>query len=332
MQNNSPKEIYQAIQAASSILINMDTRTDFDALSSAVLFSRILPQINKSASSKIIHAKKIGPTYQGLFDFTFIETETDISTYDLTSIDLVVHLDSGDQKHTTISPDFNIPSHLKTINIDHHSSNDYFGTYNYVKYLGSCCSVLYELYKEWEIVLNVGDLNIFVPGMLTDTGFLQYNTATPTDFRIIADLIENGVNFSDIVFKLNQSQPIDEVRFKELIYNHLTVDFEKRFGYSFYTVQDLQERGIDLEKVVVRHSDVIKTIKDLDFVFVVDEEKHVPGSYGVSFRTCNNKTPVVEFAKALGGGGHEFAAGARLGEFPNIQEAVRKVLSILNNA
>lgn len=56
MENATPQQILDKVRSSKNILVNMDTRTDFDALASSIVFGNFLDSIGKTY--KIIHAKK----------------------------------------------------------------------------------------------------------------------------------------------------------------------------------------------------------------------------------------------------------------------------------
>ena len=60
----------------------------------------------------------------------------------------------------------------KTINIDHHETNSFYGTWNYVdKEAPSCCSVLVNMFKKVGIEFDkVVSLSLML-GICTDTAF-----------------------------------------------------------------------------------------------------------------------------------------------------------------
>ena len=325
--NNSATEILNTIKASKNVLINMDTRTDYDALSGSLVLSNFIDTLG--IKNTVIHASDIGEKFEQFYSHEKIKTNTDISTINLTDFDLLIFMDTGTRSHISNNMGFMVPKNITTINFDHHASNDFFGKLNYIYPFGSCCSVLFKFFEELEIELDIAQLNILVVGILTDTGFFIYDTVKPEDFEITAKLMRRGIQVWDFITKLGSYEYLDQVKFKKIIYSNLKVDLLKKYAYSTLTLAELNVEGIDLNKVVVRHSDLLKFIREVDFAFVIAELDTTPKSFEVSFRSKNPNIDVSQMAKAFGGGGHKTGASAKL-EALDLNEALMLVLQKLN--
>ncbi len=328
MENASPQQILDKIKSSKNVLINMDTRSDFDALASAVVFGNFLESLGKP--HKIIHAKKIKNTFNGYFGFDQIQTEKDISLTDLDPYDLIVFLDSGSKDHVSLNMSFEFPKDITTINIDHHATNDMFGDLNYVFQLGSCCTVLCQFFSQINYTIPVEDMSILTIGILTDTGFLRFDTAKSQDYRTIADFIDKGVSVWEINSKLTGNEYYDQIKYKKLVYDKLVVNFEKKYAYITITFQELKDVGINMENVFAKHVDLVRYIMGLDFVFGVSEAENEPNTYNLSFRSATPGVDVAKIAQSFGGGGHVMAAGATVYNQNSIEDAVAYVLEKLN--
>lgn len=328
MENATPQQILDKVRSSKNILVNMDTRTDFDALASSIVFGNFLDSIGKTY--KIIHAKKIKNTFNGYFEFDKIQTEKDISLTDLDPYDLIIFLDSGSKDHVSLNMSFEFPKNVTTINIDHHATNDMFGDLNYVFQLGSCCTVLSQLFNQVGYTLSVEDMSILTIGILTDTGFLKFDTARSQDYRTIADFIDKGVSVWEINSKLAGSEYFDQIKYKKFVYDKLVVNFDKKYGYVTITFQELDDAGINMENVFVKHVDLIRYIIGLDFVFAVSEAENEPNTYNLSFRTATPGVDVAKIAQIFGGGGNVMAAGGNVYNQKSIEDALAFVLEKLN--
>jgi len=328
VNNSTAQEILEKIRSSKNILINMDTRTDFDALASSVVLNTFIRSLG-GINTTIIHSRKLRKTFQGYFPYDEVQEETDVSDIDLSEFDLAIFLDSGLEEHISINKDFNLPEGLTTINIDHHTTNDMFGDLNYVYHLGSCCSVLYKFFGELEVKLSVEQLETLAVGLLTDTGFLRYNSTTPEDFRIVAEFVERGVKLWEIISKLTDYEHIDQLKYREIVLKNLVVDFEKKFAYSTVSLAELKERKINLSNVFINSSDLIKYIIGVDFAFVISELGEEPKQFKLSFRSKDPEIDVSKMVGKFGGGGHKSAAGAVIEGPQTLDEAVNTVLTTL---
>lgn len=328
MKNSSSTEILNTIKKSQNILVNMDTRTDFDALCSSVVMSNFLTSLNKS--HKVIHTNKIKDTFMGYFDFEIVQRETDLDTIDLKTFDLIIFLDSGKSTHVSKNELFKIPNSINTINIDHHKTNDYFASLNYVYQLGSNCTVLYKFFKEISWELDLINLEILSVGIITDTGFFKNDNLTADDFLALSEIMSKGIPVWTLVTKLSNYEPYDQIKYKELVYNNIVVNFEKKYAYAIVRKIDVENKNIDMNKVYVRHSDLLKYIQEIEFAFVVSDINAQPGTFDISFRTTSAAKDMAQFAELFGGGGHRGAAGGIIEGARTFDEAVQLVLNKLN--
>ncbi len=328
MENASATEILAKIKASKNILINMDTRTDYDALCCSIVMGRFIK--SQGIKTTIIHSNIIGETFNQFFTFDEIKTNTDISAVELKDFDLIIFLDSGSRNHISLNDKFKFPENVETINIDHHITNEMYGKLNYIYHIGSCCSVLYQFFKENKIELSGEYLKILAIGVVTDTGFFKFDSTKPIDFRIAAELMEKGIKIWEIISILSSYEYIDQVKFKELVYRNLKIDFDKKYAYSTITLDELRSDKIDLTKVFVRHSDLIRYILGIDLSFVVAETESNPKYFELSFRSKDPSFDVCKIAEKFGGGGYKTGAGAKLYNVKSMDEALDTVLRALN--
>ena len=76
----------------------------------------------------------------------------------------------------------------KTINIDHHISNNKFGDVNYViPTASSTCEVLYGLFEEKRITKQIAE-NLYV-GIVHDTGVFKHSNTTSRTMEVAGNLI-----------------------------------------------------------------------------------------------------------------------------------------------
>lgn len=324
------KQIIEKIKASKNILLNVDTRTDFDALCGSKVLYNFITKLGKK--TECIHANKINETFTRFNDFEHIQQNIDISSLSLTDYDLIIFFDSGSKSHISLSPEFKIPDNIFTINIDHHETNELFGNINYVMKYGSCCTVLYQFLKECDYDISKEELELLTMGLLTDTGFFKFTNITPFDLKVASYILESGVNISNIITKLSSYEYIDQIRYKELVYKNTVVNYDKKYAYSTVSLNEINERNINMDKVFVRHSDLIKYIEGVDFVFVISEVNNISKYFEISFRSKNPDVDVCELAKKLGGKGHKNAAGVKIYDKSSLGEVLNLVLSIFSKS
>jgi phosphoesterase RecJ-like protein len=325
--NTAPKGVWEVIKRAEKPICIMDSRLDLDALCAPMAIKYTLKKETSKNLEIFFHGslgKKVTRITDDYFDVSEVKTETDPNEIDLSKYDLLCVMDSGKISHLTLNQDFVRPLNIPILNIDHHTSNTYFGNYNYVKVLGSTCTVIYYLLKEAGVEIDKKLGEILLIGALTDNGFFQYNTTTSEDFRMAAALKDLGVDLYQIIWKMTFNVSYDEMKLRALVYNNLVIEESERCAYSTISQTDLLEYNLDLEETTTPPADLIKKLNTADYAFVVKELEET-NIYNVSIRSHYEWFDSSAVAKTLGGGGHKMAAGSNI-QAGSLSEAIGIVL------
>lgn len=195
----------------------------------------------------------------------------------------------------------------KTINIDHHISNQGSCRLNVIRPdVGSCCEVLYDLMDPEQLDREMA-MAIYV-GMIHDTGVFQYSNTTPATLEKAARLIGYGFDFPRLI--------------QETFYRKTYVQAQIMGRTLMESIRFLGGRcivsAIDRKSMEFYHAEP----KDLDGI--VNQLRNIEGiacaifmyqtgvlEYKVSLRT-SEKVNAAEVASYFGGGGHVRAAGCTM--------------------
>lgn len=195
----------------------------------------------------------------------------------------------------------------KTINIDHHISNQGSGSLNYIRpEVGSTCELIYDLIdmdkmdKELAMALYIG--------IIHDTGVFQYSNTTPATMEKGAKLIGYGFDFARLIQETFYQKTylqtqimgralMESIRFMD---NTCIVSVVDKKTMEFYNVTSKDLDGI------VNQLRNIEGISCAIFMYQTDVLE-----YKVSMRS-DEKVNVAEVAAYFGGGGHARAAGCTM--------------------
>jgi len=325
-KNDSPKKILEVLKSTKNALIIMDSRFDYDALGSVLAFSDALKQLN--TPHKCIYGYEIPAKPKEYFDTERIQEDVDLKAFDYTLYDLLIFLDSGTLEHHTKAGDYKPPENIPTLNIDHHAGNSSYGSLNYVLNRASTGSILFELFKEWKIQTDQKLLNYLLVSIVTDTGIFQLNNTTPTEMRIVAELIERGADYNGFIEFLTNHTTRDELAVKAIIYSNLKIDNIRKFAYSYILREESDEKAIK-EKGTIS-ADSIKTLIDINFAFVIETDASFPDVWRISLRSHSLDYNVLKIAQKFGGGGHKVAAGCTIPFYDakTVEEVVEKIWQV----
>ncbi|PZE22408.1 DHH family phosphoesterase [Paenibacillus xerothermodurans] len=209
----------------------------------------------------------------------------------------------------------------RILNIDHHVTNDYFGTVNLVDAeAAATVEVLYDLVRE----LNVPychDLNVCIySGLLTDTGGFRYANTSAKVMRIAADMLSRGVAGHALADKLLEKLSYPQISLIQRSLNTLNFAHDKRVAWLVVSRADVAESGASNED----SDGLVNYPRNVEGVEVGLLFKERPaGVVKVSLRSTGT-VDVSQIAKLFGGGGHMRAAGCALNG--TLEEAVERVV------
>lgn len=189
--------------------------------------------------------------------------------------------------------------------IDHHASNELFGSVNYVDAEADSTTMLVaELLDAWEQPIDLPVAHCLYAGLITDTGSFRWASARA--HRLAARLVDVGVDNGGISRTLLDTHPFCWLPMLARVLSSAELIPEAAAGRGLaYAVIPHREvegaRAEEIESIV----DIVRTTEQADVSAVFKEME--PGRWSVSLRAKTiDLTPV---AGGFGGGGHRFAAG-----------------------
>ncbi|MFN2615375.1 MAG: bifunctional oligoribonuclease/PAP phosphatase NrnA [Actinomycetota bacterium] len=202
--------------------------------------------------------------------------------------------------------------------VDHHITNDKFGTIDLVDPMAAASAVVArELLARLGIPIDKDIATCLYAGLVTDTGRFQYANTTPSVHTLAAELIACGVEHDKIAQQLFASHSIGFLKLASLALARVAI--ERGVVWSWVGQQDLETAGATLEEAG-ELIDLIRTVEDVDVAASLRQQGD--GRWLVSMRS-RGATDVGAICESLGGGGHRLAAGFRIaGEPAAIMERI----------
>lgn len=216
------------------------------------------------------------------------------------------------------------------IMIDHHQKPDSYAAYMYSSTdFGSTCEMLYNFIDSLGY-RNLIDKTIgtcIYTGILTDSGSFRFPKTTGTTHRIVADLIDLGVDNINIPTLLFDNNSYDRLQLMGQALKNMKILPEFKTSYITLSQQELDTfhyvKG-DTEGLV----NFGLTIKGIIFaaIFIEHKEENI---IKISFRSQDG-FDVNQFAREhFNGGGHINAAGGK--SYLSLKETVNKFENILKS-
>ncbi|MDI5949277.1 DHH family phosphoesterase [Flavobacterium yafengii] len=209
------------------------------------------------------------------------------------------------------------------IMIDHHQKPDDYAAFTYSDTsFGSTCEMIYNfilfLGKKEDIDKTIG--TCIYTGILTDSGSFRFPKTTGTTHRIIAELIDLGVENTEIPTLLFDNSSFGRLQLLGRALQNMKVLTEHKTAYTTLTQDELNSfdyvKG-DTEGIV----NYGLSIKGIVFtaIFIENKEEKI---IKISFRSQGD-FDVNQFARDhFNGGGHRNAAGGK--SEVSMEETIRK--------
>jgi phosphoesterase RecJ-like protein len=190
--------------------------------------------------------------------------------------------------------------------IDHHISNDRYGSINVVDPNAAASgSLVYRLVRMLGLPLNRDAAVCLYAALVCDTGRFQYDTTTPAVFSMARELVQHDVPVSRLSRTLFEEHRFAYLKLLGDALNRAHLVPDRRFVWTAVTQDDLAKHQVTIEEVEGL-IDILRRTAEAEVTCVIKEE--ADGTVRVSLRSLGD-VDVRGIAEAEGGGGHRFAAG-----------------------
>ena len=219
----------------------------------------------------------------------------------------------GDKRHL-------IESGVPVVNIDHHVSNDGYGSINLIEPWASASGqVVYRLLHKLGMPVTADVASNLYAALFTDTGGFRHENTTEAALRLGAELVHLGANPAWIALKSYKSRPVPMLKLEGLAVAALQTDCEGKLVWSEVTQEMLEKSGATM----VESEGVIDQLQSIDTMLIAVLFKQMSQSLTkISVRTRGD-IDATDLCTPFGGGGHYRAAGAELNlPLAEVQETV----------
>lgn len=306
----------------SSFLITTHVNPDADAIGSEVAFYYLLKKLDKEAyiinhsatpyNMEFFNHEKIIEQYQEEKHKDIFNKIDVIAALDFNRVDRTVRMEQAFRKSNKLK-----------ICIDHHQDPENFADYFFID-MESCATgqIIYDFIKSTKIIeIDLKIAEAIYAAIMTDTGSFRFERTTAQVHKIIASLLEIGVNPTDIYDKLYDQSKFSKIKLLGRALNSITLESDGKLGYMIITQKDFNEFNA-IESDTENFVNYILSIENVIVGILFIELKN---GFKVSFRS-KGKLPVNLIAKEFGGGGHLNASGARFFT-NNMEEMIAVILS-----
>lgn len=221
--------------------------------------------------------------------------------------DLYVFLDCGSISNTRLSEE--MIKGKTVLNIDHHASNVFYGSMNYVDTkASSTCEIVYNFFKAIGYKVDKKIATCLLSGILGDTSGFIHSTTQADTIKIASELIKTGIKIHQIFNFVVRNKTIDGLRLWGEILSRLRVNSELNIAYTWIKDSDFVDFRVK-EDELDGIANFLNAIIDVNAtaLFRISDNR-----IKASWRTKREDIDLSKFCGLFGGGGHKKASGFTL--------------------
>ena len=196
-----------------------------------------------------------------------------------------------------------------TVNIDHHSTSEHFGTINWIDATASAVGeMIYNLCKAIGGRISKEIAECIYLAIVSDTGSFHFSNTTDRTLKVASELIKVGVKPAQISEVIYNSYPWSRIELLRQVLDTVRRDKTGKIAVMRQTL----EMADNAEAVDGDNNGFVNiplAAKDVEAVLYMREVK--PEAYRVSLRSKGDIN-VARVAEKFGGGGHRNASGLRV--------------------
>jgi len=296
--------IAEALRGCRRIAVASHVRPDGDAIGSLVAFARSMTLAGKTV--RALSEDGVPSNLAFLPFVSIVEKSTDSPL----EIDAAVALDTATHQRLGERTVKAMSAAPLLVNLDHHATNPRYGRLNHVDTASPATGqIIYELLTQEGFPVDDAIRENLFAAISTDTGSFQFSSTTARTHRIIAEMIEAGLDTAGLSQKLYQEHPLRRVLLLRAMLNEMKISADGKiasWALTMATQRAVNMDSGDTEGLI----DTLRTIEGS--VAAVIFEETAGGRIRISARSKDGRLDVSRICAEFGGGGHRMAAGAML--------------------
>ena len=300
---SSFKTVLNIIRRHRKFLLTTHHNPDADALSGVLAMAMFLKSLGKQVL--VLNEDACPEWLKFLPGTSMFKKAGDIKSVDY---EAAIVLDCGDLKRVGGVKKF-IQEGKPLINIDHHVTNDSFGSVNVVSpKASSACEMIFDLLKEARHPLNKNLAILLYAGIMTDTGSFRFENTSAHSHAIAEKLMAFKFSAARMYDRLYVGIPVADMKmFTDIIHKAQLLDGNRVYCVSLSKGEvDRFSKSFDLREKLFAF---LRSIEGIEVVVILTELN--PKEVQVNLRSQGN-FDVAGLAQQFDGGGHKKAAGCKI--------------------
>lgn len=299
-------EALAQLKQARRVLLPTHQNVDADSMSSVLALKMALEQND-------IEAVVVVTDGEVPHSLEFLPNVDDVVLYgidELPDYDMLLMADCSDRTRLAgfyRDDPSRVDGSVPIVNIDHHITNDKFGTVNIVEpKAASTTEVITDVLAQWGVVLTRDIAQCLLAGIYGDTLGLRTESTTARTMRTAADLVDSGGNPVPIVNALFRLKPKSSVCLWRTALRN--VQWTGQLIWTELNQSAFDECGAQRSEAEGMVNFLVGTEGSRAAALLYGNDQ----GWRISLRTMTENVDVAAIAAQFGGGGHPRAAGVQI--------------------
>ncbi len=212
-----------------------------------------------------------------------------------------------------------------TVNIDHHSTSEHFGTINWIDATASAVGeMIYNLCKAIGGRISKEIAECIYLAIVSDTGSFHFSNTTDRTLKVASELIKVGVKPAAVSEVIYNSYPWSRIELMRQVLDTVRRDESGKIACMRQTLA-MADNAESVDGDNNGFVNIPLAAKDVEAVLYMRETK--PDVYRCSLRSKGDIN-VARVAEKFGGGGHKNASGLRVeGDWDDLEAEILRELT-----
>ncbi len=310
-------QVVELIETKQNFAITTHVRPDGDGLGSSLGLCWLLRSLGKNA--EILLRDAIPVSYVTLPGADEIKQVSEVNG----AYDAVFVIECSDLSR----PGINGLQSQVTVNIDHHSTSEHFGTINWIDATASAVGeMIYNLCKAIGGRISKEIAECLYLAIVSDTGSFHFSNTTDRTLKVASELIKVGVKPAAVSEVIYNSYPWSRIELMRQVLDTVRRDATNKIALMRQTLA-MADKADSSDGDNNGFVNIPLAAKDIEAVLYMRETGFE--TYRCSLRSKGDIN-VARVAEKFGGGGHRNASGLRVEG--NWDELETKILTELTKA
>ncbi len=314
-------QVVELIENKNQFGITTHIKPDGDGVGSSLGLYWLLKSLGKSAD--VIVRGDVPPSYKTLPGANIIRDVAEVDK----EYDAIFVIECSDLDRPGIAGLEN----ETTVNIDHHSTSEHFGSINWIDSTASAVGeMIYNLCKAIGGRVTPEIAACVYMAMITDTGSFHFSNTTDRTLKVASELLKAGVKPAEISEAVYNNYPWSRIELMRRVLETVKRDATGRVAWMRQTLE-MREDSNAIDGDNNGFVNIPLAAKEVQATIYIREVE--AGSYRVSLRS-KGSVNVAQVAELFGGGGHRNASGLRIdGDWQTVEsQLVEKVSEAVDRA